>query len=308
MKHLLLCCLLAGYTVTGFATEKIRVIIPFAPSGATSVLAQTWINQLNPVLKSSNLEMIPEFAPGAGGKIANSKLLGSGNKNLVMMFTSNQIVVNSVYDRADWTMNKDIIPVAYGGTTPMIIVASKKSGLQTFKDIVTNKDNKKISFGHSGEGSANWLATVTVQNSLRGSFNLIGYKGNAPALQDLLGGHLDVMIDFYSTALPHIQGGTITAVTILWDRRLADLSSTTTWTDLTQQSFLTPVWWGFFANNSQDKEKLVLVKQAIESAQKDKKFVEKLQTQGYWVKPMDFSEYVNQQMLTIRQLNLPAKS
>jgi len=304
MKKIICAVLLTLGTWHATAAEKIRVIIPFQASGATSILAQTWTKQLNSLLKSDNVELILEYAPGAGGKIATSKLLNSNPKNLTLMFTSNQLLINNRLDNKEWTMHKDIVPMAYGGTTPMIIITSTRSQIKTFRDLLINKDHKKISFGHSGEGSGNWLAVMSLQRLITADFNLVGYKGNAPALQDLMGGHLDAMIDFYSTALPHIQSGAVNPVATLWDQPLKELDNTPNWMALTQQTFPTATWWGFFANNTVDQKTSLLIKNAMHRSSRDKKFVEQLGLQGYWLKPMDFDTFVNQQINQIRQLDL----
>lgn len=286
------------------ATEIVKVVVPTAPGGATASLALLWIDRLNTTLQKEDIKLVPDYKPGGGGQVGINFVTKQSSDELVLLHTSSQIITGYAVASPNWIMHQDLITLTYSGTSPMVLVTNKNSTLSTVKSVVDQSRQQPVSLGHSGQLSGNWLAAVSLQKNIGASFNLIGYKGNAPAQVDVIGGHTDVMIDFISTAIQHINNGNLKPILVLSDTRLSELPQVPAYAELGYGSFPTPVWWGIYHNRTDRIKTLGKIQQAIASAQRDPEFVQSLNEAGFYMKKIDIKRYVDEQITYIKRLNI----
>lgn len=294
---LLLTC--NSYTI---AKQTVNIIVPQSAGGATDTLARKWVEHLNSVLDKDQLQLVIDYKPSAGGIVGINQVANTSADELLLLFASNSVAINYVIAGVNWKMHKDLVPMAHAGTTPMVVVVKKTSDIFLPSDIAKTK--KALAVGHAGQGSAGWLAALSLGKKLKTEFNLIGYKGGAPVLIDLLGGHIDMSVDFYSTSIQHINSHALRAVMVLTDERLSDLPSVPAYPELGMGGFPTPIWWGIFSNNSNHKDKLLIIQNAINMSYTDKKFLLEVEKLGYQIKNIDVKKYIDQQIHLIQDLNV----
>lgn len=302
MKKLFLSLLMFCCSVN--ASEVVKVVIPFAPGGATASLALLWIDRLNTTLQKDNIKLVPDYRPGGGGQVGINFVTKQPADELVLLHTSSQIVTTYATTTQDWVMHQDLIPLTYSGTSPMVLVTHKNSSLSTTKSIVEQSRQRPISLGHAGQLSGGWLAAVSLQKSLGMEFNMIGYKGLAPAQTDVVGGHIDVMIDFISTTIQNINAGNLKPIMALTDHRLSELPQVPAFSELNMGTFPTPVWWGIYHNRTTKTKTLTAVQQAVFVAQRDTEFMQNLNDAGFTVRKVDIKKYVDDQINYIKRLNI----
>lgn len=286
------------------ATEIVKMVVPTAPGGATASLALLWIDKLNATLQNQDIKLVPDYKPGGGGQVGINFVTKHSSDELVLLHTSSQIITGYVVTSPNWTMHQDLITLTYSGTSPMVLVTNKSSTLLTIKSIMEQSQYKPVSLGHSGQLSGNWLAAISLQKNLGIDFNLIGYKGNAPAQVDVIGGHTDIMIDFISTSTQHINNGNLKPILVLSDNRLSELPQVPAYPELGYGTFPTPVWWGIYHNRTDRTKTLNKIQQAVALAQRDPEFLQSLNEAGFHMKKIDLKRYVDEQINYIKRLNI----
>jgi tripartite-type tricarboxylate transporter receptor subunit TctC len=301
MKKLLFSLLFCGCV---HATEIVKVVVPTAPSGATASLALLWIGKLNSTLQNEDIKLIPEYKPGGGGQVGINFVAKHSSDELVLLHTSSQIITGYAVTSPDYVLHRDLMALAYAGTSPMLLVANKNSNLTTVKSVVEQSRQQPISLGHAGQLSGVWLAATTLQKSIGANFNMIGYKGTAPAQIDVIGGHTETMVDFISASIQHINNGQLKPILVLADNRLPELPQVPAYGELGYGPFPTPVWWGIYHNRTDRTKTLAKIQQAIVMAQRDSEFIKSLNDSGFYIKKIDIQRYVDEQINYIKRLNI----
>jgi len=302
-KQIVLSILLFVTCQSASATDVIRMIVPTPPGGATDILAKAWSAHLNQALHKYKIKIIVEHRPGAGGSVGAQHVADSDPDQLVLLMTSNSIVINHVLAPPRWTMHHHLRAIGYAGTTPMLVITGfNNASVFGYKDI--SDKSKKLTMAHSGSGSGNWLAAVSLRKKTKAAYDLIGYKGNAPALIDVIGNHVDMSVDFYTTSFDLIKNEKIRAVLTLTDQRLANLPDVPAYGELGLGPFPTPIWWGIFSNNSKQNGHLEKIQKAINSSYDNPEFLSTLSDHGFQLQKKDFRPYVDKQIKIIRSMDL----
>lgn len=305
MKKLLAGVLCMFALSMAHAQQIVRVVIPVPAGGATAVLATKWIDQLNTELTKDKIQLVPEYKPGAAGKVGTQYVLAQPKNELTLMFTSNQILTHYAVDaKSDYVMHQDLKAMAYAGTTPMMIVTGKNSAYNSWQDVVAASKNKKIFMGHGGNGSAAWVAAISLSRATNTSYDLVAYKGSAPALVDTIAGHVDISVDFYNTALPQINSGNLKPLLVLGDERLSELPNVPSFRDISKSSFEASVWWGIYSNNTTATREAQAVQRAIDITSKNKDFVKTLKDSGVSLPTVNIKSHIDNQLRYLKTLNL----
>lgn len=290
--------------LTGAQSKEVKVLMGSAPGGATSTLALKYIEHLNPILNKKGINLVPEYRPGAGGRIAIN-LLAKEYKEPRLLFISNMIINNHVLDKiSDETMQR-IQPIAYAGTTPMIVVTGnteKSKGIESLNDLFNSKEI--INFAHGGVGSTMWTVSVTLGKIFEQQFNLVSYKGNGPAEVDVMSGYADAVVSFQSSTSPKIKAGKLKPLMVLTDKRLSEYPDVQSFGELNKGSFPVPIWWGFYSNKHFDRETYITIKKAIDTLLGQKTFKEELSKISVINDQKNIVEYFNKQLVYMRSLNL----
>jgi len=194
-------------------------------------------------------QIIVENVPGAGGmtganRVANAppdgyQILFGGSGNLVF----NQIL----YKKPLFNSVSDFTPVALLTEQSLVLIARKNlpgEGLQEFMRHV--KASKTASFGSSGAGSSTHLGCVMLNLAIGADTTHVPYRGNGPAMQDLMGGRIDYFCDIIVTAAPHVQAGNVKAIAILSPSRSPMLPDVRTAGEQGLANVDTADWYGLF--------------------------------------------------------------
>ena len=169
-------------------TQKpIRLIAVFPPGGSVDQVARVLAPALQSELKQN---VIVENIGGASGVIGTAAMTRSDPDGYTFAVVFDTHGVNpSLKDKLPYDTIKDISPVVLIGTSPMVLVASKKSGITSFKQLVDlSKTGKQFSYGSIGIGSLGHLAMARLAKQAGFDWNHIPYRGGGPLMQDALGG------------------------------------------------------------------------------------------------------------------------
>lgn len=207
-----------------FPEKPITLIVPFAAGGPTDVLARVVGESLAKVLKQP---VIVENTPGAGGTVGNSRAAKAAGDGYTLLIGNNGTLAVSatLYKNLSYDVLTDFIPLASIGDAPQIISARKDlpvKGLDEFAAYV-KKNESKMNFGAAGVGSGSWLGGQLVNIGLGVKVNGVNYRGAGQAVNDVMAGHLDYMVESTTTAVRYVQSGMVNGVVILRPKRIKAL-------------------------------------------------------------------------------------
>lgn len=206
--------------------KNITYLVPFPAGGTTDVLGRLISQQLGTVLGTS---VIIDNKGGAGGSVGSeiaSRAPADGYTMLGGTISSHAINV-SLYPKIGYDPQKSFAPVTLIGTNPVVLVVNQASPYKTLKDVIDASKAKAaaggISSASAGTGTSQHLALELMAYKSGVKFTHIPYKGSGPAIQDVIGGQVDMMFDTTVVAGPHIQSGKLRAIAVTSAKRLPSM-------------------------------------------------------------------------------------
>ncbi len=223
--------LLAGSALAqqAFPAKPITLIVPFPAGGPSDALARAVAQGMAADLKQT---VVVENIGGASGTIGLTKLVSAAPDGYTMGFgTIGTHVANAaLFKKLPYDPLTSFAPVGLAGTAPLLLVAKASLPVSNLKEFVAYAEANKASmtYGSAGVGSISHYACVVLLSALKQNITHVPYRGVAPAMNDLMGGHIDFMCDQSTTALPQIAGGKIKALAVLSDQPLPQLPGVAT--------------------------------------------------------------------------------
>jgi tripartite-type tricarboxylate transporter receptor subunit TctC len=206
--------------------RAITYLVPFPAGGTTDVLGRLIALQLGSALGTT---VVVDNKGGAGGSIGSemaSRAAPDGYTLLGGTISSHAINV-SLYPKLGYDPIQSFAPVTLIGTNPVVLVVNQASPHKTLKDVVDASRARAarggLSSASAGTGTSQHLALELLAWKSGVKFTHVPYKGSGPAIQDVIGGQVDMMFDTTVVAGPHIQGGKLRAIAVTSAKRLASM-------------------------------------------------------------------------------------
>ncbi|WP_440532016.1 Bug family tripartite tricarboxylate transporter substrate binding protein [Variovorax sp. YR566] len=204
--------------------KAITYLVPFPAGGTTDVLGRLIGQKLGTVLGTS---VIIDNKGGAGGSVGSevgARAAPDGFTLIGGTISSHAINV-SLYPKIGYDPQKSFAPVTLIGTNPVVLVVNQASPYKTLKDVIAASKAKTggLSSASAGTGTSQHLALELLAFKSGVKFTHIPYKGSGPAIQDVIGGQVDMMFDTTVVAGPHIQSGKLRAIAVTSSKRLASM-------------------------------------------------------------------------------------
>jgi len=203
-------------------TKPIRIIAPFAPGGGVDIAARLVGAKLQDILGQP---VLVENKPGGGAMIGAEIVAKAPPDGYTLLLTSNSLVNSpTLFGRAPFDWRKDFAFVTTILEQPMVLEVNLDTPAKSVAELVAlaKRDGSKLSFGTSGAGSINHLAGEWLAQITGAKWEMVHYKGAAPANADLMGGQVQIQFDQIGAALPVLRSGKVRplAVTYLQRSRL----------------------------------------------------------------------------------------
>jgi len=282
----ILCLLWVGWALVGhaaaqdFPSRPVMFTVPFAAGGPADVIARILANGMSKVL---NQQFVVENTVGAGGTIGTAKVASSppDGYSLLLMHISHAANV-AFYPNLRYDPVKDFEPIGLVAESPMAIVARKDFPASNFKEFITylSANNDKMTYGFAGIGSASHLCSLLFFHAINTTVNGAPYKGTAPALNDLLGGHLDFMCDQTINVLQPAKSGLVKAFAATTPQRLKVAPDLPTIAESGLPDFQMVVWYAMYAPKGTPKPVIDKLSAALQKALQDPEVQERLAQSG----------------------------
>jgi tripartite-type tricarboxylate transporter receptor subunit TctC len=215
-----------------YPRQVVRMVVPYPPGGTTDILGRVISEKLGERLKQN---VIVENRPGAGGNIgvgAVAKAPADGH-TLVFTAVTTPAIALSMHSSLTYDLRKDLVPVAVVGSVPFVLVVANKVPAKSVKELLAlaQREPGTLNFGSAGVGTTAHMSGELFKSVAAINIVHVPYKGNGPALADLMGGHLQMMFDFLPSAVPHIKEGKMRPLVVSSPKRSAALPDVPTATE-----------------------------------------------------------------------------
>jgi tripartite-type tricarboxylate transporter receptor subunit TctC len=230
-----------------YPSRPITIIVPFPAGGPTDTIARIVTERMSASLGQS---FVIENVTGAAGTVGAGRVARAvpDGYTLCVGFLGTHVLNGAVYN-LDYDVVKDFEPIALLASNPQLIVAKNATPAKNLKELIAwLKENPgKATQGSAGIGSPAHVSGAYFQNSTGTTFQFAQYRGAAPAMQDLVGGHIDLMFDQPPNSLPHARDGKIRAYAVTAKARLASAPEIPTVDEAGLPGFHISVWSGMWA-------------------------------------------------------------
>jgi tripartite-type tricarboxylate transporter receptor subunit TctC len=266
----LACVTISGHNVEVSAqvypSRPITIIVPFPAGGPTDTIARIVSEVMSASLAQS---VIVENVTGAAGTIGTGRVARAtpDGYTLCVGFLGTHVLNGAIYS-LDYDMVKDFEPIALLASNPQLIVAKKTVPAQDLKGLIAwlKANPGKATQGSAGIGSPAHVSGAYFQRSTGTTFQFAQYRGAAPAMQDLVGGHIDLMFDQPPNSLPHMRDGKIKAYAVTAKARLASAPDIPTVDEAGLPGFYVSVWSAMWAPKGTPREIIAKLNAAVVEA------------------------------------------
>ncbi|HET7885893.1 MAG TPA: tripartite tricarboxylate transporter substrate-binding protein [Bradyrhizobium sp.] len=237
----------AAASAQPYPVRPITMIVPFPAGGATDTLARFLAEKMREILGQP---IIIENVGGAAGTIGVARAVRAGPDGYTLSIgTSTTHMLTGGLYTLPFDLLKDLQPVIYLGSEPLLLAARKDFPADDLKGLIaylkTNPD--KASVGIAGVGAAGHLAGIAFQKETGTRFQFVPYRGNAPAMQDLLAGQIDFMMEPSSNFRSLIAAGSIKPIAVTGKARLPASPNIPTVEEAGLSGFTASLWYGLWA-------------------------------------------------------------
>ena len=272
----LACAALAAVALSGragaadFPNRPITLVVAFTPGGPSDVLARIVGKRME---ESLGEPVIIENRPGAGGNIAAETVARATPDGYTLLMGNNSILATneSLYNKLNYNPRKDFAPVALIGTQANILVVNTDVPAHSLKELIAlaKAQPGKLNFASSGYGAAAHLAGELFKAEAKIDIVHVPYKGAVPALQDLIGGHDQLMFATAASVLGHIKGGKVRAIAVTTLKRTQAMPDLPTMDEAGLPGFEASTWHGLVAPAGTPPEAIAKLHDAAAKALKD---------------------------------------
>jgi tripartite-type tricarboxylate transporter receptor subunit TctC len=234
-------------SLSGAAADTIKVVVPFAAGGPVDLLARLVSSDMQTRL---NAEMVIENRGGGGGVIATEQVARAPADGKTLLFASSGSHVISAALRAgqlNYDAVKSFAPIAFVGQVPMLVIVSPDYPAKTLGELIAKAKTDRLSYGSAGAGSTMHIIGELINAEAGIKATHVPYKGVAPALNDLLGGHIQLLSADLPVLEPLVKSGKVRALALFATERSPLLPDLPTSAELGYPRMLMNNWYGMLA-------------------------------------------------------------
>jgi tripartite-type tricarboxylate transporter receptor subunit TctC len=273
-------CILATGAASAqtYPSRPVTLIVPYPPGGATDAISRIIQDSMS---KSLGQQIVVENIGGAGGTIGMTRAATAAPDGYTIAVGNmgTQSAAPSLYPNLKYDPATSFTQISVVNYTPQTIVAKKDMAPKDLKELIAylKTNSEKMNYGHAGVGSISYVSGLVFNSQFGFKPGLVAYKGTGPALNDLVGGQIDYMVDQSMNVIPQITAGTIKGYAVAHPERIAALPDVPTTKEL-GIDFIFSAWNAMVAPKGTPKaivDKLVdALNKALDDPATTKRYVE----------------------------------
>lgn len=262
-----------------FPARPVRILVPQTPGGASDALARIIGQKLS---EKWGQPVVVENRAGAGGNVGMEVVAQSPPDGymLLMSYAGSHAINPALYKRLAFDPVKDFAPVATLATLPFVLVARPDANFKSVADLIDQAGKANLIFGSAGNGSVNHLLGVMFAMHTQTKLTHVPYKGAAPAMQDLMGGQINMVF----TSLPSVAGllraGQLRALAVTSGERSATFPQIPTLAESGLKQFDVAPWFGLFAQGATPDSVVSKINRDVNELLANREVMEKFGSQG----------------------------
>jgi tripartite-type tricarboxylate transporter receptor subunit TctC len=253
-----------------YPNRPVTMIVPFAAGGPTDILGRVVAQAIGPALGQ---QVVVEDVTGAGGTIGATKAARAApdGYTMVMGNLGTHAASVGIYKDLPYDPQKDFVPVILVASTPMVLVTRKTLPLHTLDEVIAwAKANKgKATMGSAGVGSISHLTLLLFNHLTDAGVTHVPYRGLSEAINDLLGGQIDLLFDQVVTATPHIAADQENAIVVTIPQRAPAIPNVPSATEAGLPALQTVAWTALFMPKGTPADIVARINGAVQKAMED---------------------------------------
>lgn len=271
-----------------YPDRPLRLIVPFAAGGVTDVVARVSAEFLSAKL---NQPVVVENIPGAGGNSGIAQMIKAGNDGytLGLVATGNLAINPHLFSKMPFDPLKDVEAVAVVAEAPQLLVISASVPAKNLGEFIAyaKAHPGKISYGSAGVGTTNHLAADAFARASGLEMVHVPFRGAAPAVNDLIGGHIAFMAVAAAPVIQHVQSGALKSLGVAAAKRLKTLPQEITIAEAGLANYTATTWFGIVAPAGTDTAIINRLNSHLRDMTKDADVMKKFDAS--YLEPMSFS-------------------
>lgn len=271
-----------GAWAQAYPTKPIRLVVPYAPGGATDIIGRAAAAELS---KTLGQQVTVENRPGAGGNLGSELVARAAPDGYTMVVSPSSLhgITPFLYSKLTYDPNKDLTPIIVLGSFANVLVVNPAVKANNVAELITliRSQPGKISYASSGSGSTIHLSGEMFRTMLNLDIAHIPYKGSAPAVTDLIGGQVQMMFDNIPSAITHIRSGKLRALATTGPKRASSLPDLPTMIEAGLPGYESTAWFGLSFPAGTPKELVARMNAEGQKATKSPDFVKRMNELGY---------------------------
>ena len=280
-----------------FPSKPITLVVPFPPGGPTDQMARVLGELLTERLGQP---VVVDNKPGGGGQVAVPLLMRAPADGHTLLIGEMSILgTNAVlYKKFSYDPPKDFAPIASMLSMPMMVLAPRNSSINTLQEAIALARSKGLNYGSPGTGTVAHFAGELLKTAAKVDLNHVPYKGSAPAMADLVGGQVDLLVDGLGPALPLIRDGKIKALAIATPTRAPLLPNLPTTIEAGYPSVQMSAVFGIVARSGTPAPIVQKLYEEIAASLKQPKFAKRFEELGFepvTMNPEQYREYIGKE-------------
>ncbi|QJW84017.1 tripartite tricarboxylate transporter substrate binding protein [Ramlibacter terrae] len=274
-----------------FPNKPVKIVVPQTPGGASDALARIVAQKLN---EKWGQPVIVENRAGAGGNVGMELVANApaDGYTLLMSYVGTHAINGALYKKLPFDPERDFAPVATLATLPFVVVSKADAPFKTVPEVIAAAKKGQLTYGSAGNGSVNHLLGEMFNSAAGVKLTHVPYRGAAPAMQDLMGGQINLVF----TSLPSVSGaikqGTLHPIAVTSAKRAAAFNTIPTVAEAGFKDFDVNPWFGLFAPAKVPPQVIRKMNADINEILKSKDVADKFMAQGaepYTTTPQEFS-------------------
>ncbi|MFZ9406178.1 MAG: Bug family tripartite tricarboxylate transporter substrate binding protein [Burkholderiaceae bacterium] len=267
-----------------FPNKPIRLVVPYAPGGATDIIGRAAAAELTRILGQP---VTVDNRPGAGGNLGAEQVARSPADGYTLLVSPSSLhgITPFLYSKLNYDPNKDLKPIVVLGAFANVLVVNQNVKANSVSELIAEirANPGKFSYASSGSGSTIHLSGEMFKSLTGLDIPHVPYKGSGPALTDLIGGQVQIMFDNIPSAIVHIRSGKLKALATTGETRSKTLPDLPTMREAGLKDYLSTAWFGITAPAGTPPEIIAKLNAEGQKAVASPDFVKKMNEFGYEV-------------------------